>query len=167
MLVTTARGREEDACSELWYLLGEIGDETAKVEKTGVRGLVAAKSALNPFEIIDKFRKILKDHPSEFRYSLRIIPVDKVVRTDIDEITGTSTDMASKISLDETFRVTVEKRFSEIPTQEIIEAVATNIKRKVDLNSPQKIFLIEVVGCLTGMSVVNPTNILSVAKERR
>ena len=29
LLVTTARGNEEDACSEIWYLLGEIGDPRA------------------------------------------------------------------------------------------------------------------------------------------
>ena len=166
LLVTTARGREEDACSEIWYLLGEIGDEAAKVDKTGVRGLVAAKSAFNPFEVIEKLRKMLKDQPSEFRYSLRIIPIEKVVRTDIVEIRMSAAEMASKILVDETFRVTVEKRFSEIPTKDIIEAVAANIERKVDLNSPKKIFLIEVVGGLTGMSVINPTDILSSAKER-
>ena len=166
LLVTTARGREEDACSEIWYLLGEIGDEAAKVDKTGVKGLIAAKSALNPFEVIEKLRRMMKDRPSEFRYSLRIIPIDKVVRTDLEEIKRTAAEMASKIMVDETFRVTVEKRFSEIPTNEIIIAVAANIERKVDLNNPKKIFLVEVVGGLTGMSVVNSMDILSVAKER-
>jgi len=45
LLVTTARGNEENACSEVWYLLGEIGDRAAVVDKTGVMGLIAAKTA--------------------------------------------------------------------------------------------------------------------------
>lgn len=166
LLATTWRGNEENACSELWYLLGEIGDSAPTVDKTGVAGLIAAKTAFNPFEVIGKFRKILHERSYEFRYTLRIIPVEKVVRTDLGEIQQAATELSFKIGEDETFRVTVEKRFTETPTQDIIEATAANIERKVDLNNPDKILLIEVVGRLTGLSVIKPNEILAVMKEK-
>jgi len=166
LLATTARGNEEDACSEMWYLLGEIGDTAAKVDKTGITGIIAAKSAFNPFEVIEKFRAILKERPYEFRYTLRIIPIEKVVRTDLGEIERTTTELGAKIAENETFRVTVEKRFTETPLKDIIEAAAVNIERRVDLNNPDKIVLVEVLGGLTGISVVKPIEILSVMKER-
>lgn len=166
LLATTWRGNEENACSELWYLLGEIGDSAPTVDKTGVAGLIAAKTAFDPFEVIEKFRKILHERSYEFRYTLRIIPVEKVVRTDLGEIQQAATELSSKIGEDETFRVTVEKRFTETPTQDIIEATAANIERKVDLNNPDKILLIEVVGRLTGLSVIKPNEILAVMKEK-
>jgi len=72
----------------------------------------------------------------------------------------------SKIGQSETFRVTVEKRFTGIPSRDIIEAAAENIKRKVDLTKPSKILLIEVIGGLTGISVIKPSDILSVVKEK-
>ncbi|MDH5495036.1 MAG: RNA methyltransferase, partial [Candidatus Bathyarchaeota archaeon] len=74
LLVTTTRGNEADVCSEIWYLLGETGDSAAKVDKTGVSGLIAAKTSLQPLEAIEKLRNILKERPYEFRYTLRIIP---------------------------------------------------------------------------------------------
>ncbi len=166
LLATTWRGNEENACSELWYLLGEIGDSAPTVDKTGVAGLIAAKTAFNPFEVIEKFRKILHERSYKFRYTLRIIPVEKVVRTDLGEIQQAATELSSKIGEDETFRVTVEKRFTETPTQDIIEATAANIERKVDLNNPDKILLIEVVGRLTGLSVIKQNEILAVMKEK-
>jgi len=166
LLATTWRGNEENACSELRYLLGEIGDSAPTVDKTGVAGLIAAKTAFNPFEVIEKFRKILHERSYEFRYTLRIIPVEKVVRTDLGEIQQAATELSSKIGEDETFRVTVEKRFTETPTQDIIEATAANIERKVDLNNPDKILLIEVVGGLTGLSVIKPNEMLAVMKEK-
>ncbi|MCK4440102.1 RNA methyltransferase, partial [Candidatus Bathyarchaeota archaeon] len=86
LLATTSRGNEGDACSELWYLLEEIGDSTPIVEKTGVSGLIAVKTAPNPFEVVDKLRKILRERPYEFRYTLRIIPIERVIRTDFGEI---------------------------------------------------------------------------------
>ena len=166
LLVTTARGNEEDACSEIWYLLGEIGDSAVKVDKTGITGLIAAKTAFNPFEIIEKFRVILKERPYEFRYTLRIIPVEKVVRTDVGEIQRAVTELGSKIKEGETFRVTVEKRFTNTSTNDIIAAAAANIERRVDLNLPDKIVLIEVVGGLTGVSVAKPQDVLSIMKEK-
>ena len=166
LLATTWRGNEENACSELRYLLGEIGDSAPTVDKTGVAGLIAAKTAFNPFEVIGKFRKILHERCYEFRYTLRIIPIEKVVHTDLGEIQQVATELSSKIGEDETFRVTVEKRFTETPTRDIIEAAAANIQREVDLSNPDKILLIEVVGGLTGLSVIKPNEILAVMMEK-
>jgi len=166
LLVTTARGNEEDACSEIWYLLGEIGDSAARVDKTGITGLIVAKTALNPFGVIEKFRVILKERPFEFRYTLRVIPVEKVVRTDLGEVERAVVELSSKIGENEAFRVTVEKRFTTTQTRDIIEAAAANIERRVDLANPDKIVLIEVVGGLTGVSIVKAEDILSTVKEK-
>ncbi|MEA2090655.1 MAG: THUMP domain-containing protein [Thermoproteota archaeon] len=166
LIVTTARGNEGNGCSEIWYLLREMGDTEVEVDKTGVSGLIAAKTALNPFEAIEKFRTVLKQHPYEFRYALRIIPIEKVVRTDLNEIQRVATKLAEKIKAGESFRVTVEKRFTEMSSRAIVEAAAAGIKRRVDLENPDKIVLIEVVGGLTGISVIKPDEILSLIKEK-
>jgi len=166
LLVTTTRGNEDNVCSEVWYLLKEIGDEKAEVDRTRVSGLIAVKTSLNPFEVITKFREILKERPYEFRYSLRIIPIEKVVKTRVEEIQKAAEELASKIGENETFRITVEKRFTEISTRDIIEAAASKIERKVNLERPDKILLIEIIGGLTGISVIRPEDIISVSKEK-
>jgi tRNA acetyltransferase TAN1 len=167
LLATTSRGNEKQMCSELLYLLKEeVGDPAPMVGKTGIRGLVAAKTALDPCEVIEKFRAILQERPYEFRYALRIIPVEKVVRTDLDEIKHVATELAANIGENETFRVTVEKRFTSFHSRDFIEAAAAGIKRKADLENPDKILLIEVVGGLTGMSLIKPSDVLAVVKEK-
>jgi tRNA acetyltransferase TAN1 len=88
------------------------------------------------------------------------------VHTDLGEIQRAVMELCSKIGEGETFRVTVEKRFTETPTQDIIKAAAANIERQVSLNNPDKILLIEVVGRLTGVSVIKPEQILAVLKEK-
>lgn len=166
ILATTSRGNETEACSELWYLLGQIGDQSPTVDKTGVSGLIAAKTVLDPMEVIKKLRRILHEHPYEFRYLLRVIPVQKVVRTDLKEIQNAAKELGTKIEQNETFRITVEKRFTDTSTKSIIEAAASVINRKVNLDNPDKILLIEVIGGLTGLSVIKPEDILSVMKEK-
>jgi len=167
LLVSTPRGMEHDACSELWFLLGEIGDERAEVETTPVKGLICAKTALDPFEVIRRFRELLAERPEEFRVIQRVIPIERVVRTDLAEIARAAQELASaKIGAGEKFRITVEKRHTELGTMDIIKAAAEGIDRPVDLKHPDKIVLIEVVGALTGISVIEPDDILSVPKER-
>jgi tRNA acetyltransferase TAN1 len=166
LLVTTTRGNEVDACSEIWYLLNEIGDNTATVDKTGVSGLISAKTVFSPLETIRKLRDMLKERPYEFRFSLRIIPIQKVTQTNLTDIKRVVTELAAEINKEETFRITVEKRFSQMPSQDIIEASAENIERKVNLTRPDKIVLIEIIGGFTGISVIQPSDIISVVKER-
>jgi tRNA acetyltransferase TAN1 len=143
-----------------------LGDLAVAIDKTGITGLVAARTSLNPFEVIEKLRVLLKERPYEFRYTLRVIPVEKVVRTTLEDIEKTSVELSSKIGEAENFRVSVEKRFSELPTERIVEVVAANIERKVSLEKPDKIVLIEIVGKFTGMSIIKPSDIFSVTKER-
>ncbi|MBS7624717.1 THUMP domain-containing protein [Candidatus Bathyarchaeota archaeon] len=166
LLVSTSKGNENNACSEIWFLLGELGDREALVDRTEVAGLVVAKTKLNPFEAIEGLRNILRERPWEFRYVLKVVPIEVVVRTRIDEIKRAAASLHHKILENETFRVTVEKRHTEMPTKDIIEAAVENLNRKVDLNNPDKIILIEVLGRLTGISVIRPKDILSVTKER-
>jgi tRNA acetyltransferase TAN1 len=166
LLVSTSKGNENNACSEIWFLLGELGDREALVDRTEVSGLIVAKTKLDPFKVVEGLRGILRERPWEFRYVLKVIPIEIVVRTRIDEIKRAAASLHHKILENEKFRVTIEKRHSDIPTKDIIDAAVENLNRKVDLNNPDKIILIEVLGRLTGISVIKPNDILSVTKEK-
>ena len=166
LLASTMRGNERQMCYELAFLLKEAGDAEPAVDKTGIRGLVVGKTALDPVEAIEKFRLILQDKPYEFRYAFRIIPIQKVIHTDIEEVKLAAAELAAGMSENETFRVTVEKRFTSIHSRDLIEAVATGIKNKVDLDNPDRVLLIEVLGELTGMSLLKPSDLIAVQKEK-
>lgn len=166
LLISTSRGNEGDACAEAWFLLGEMGDREAFVEKTNITGLIVAKTILDPFRVIEGLRSMLKEHPEEFRYILRVIPIELTVRTDLGDIKDAVAELSSRILEGETFRLTVEKRHTSLSTSRMIEVAAADIDRKVDLENPDKIILIEVLGRSTGVSVIRPKDILSVAKER-
>jgi len=152
---------------EILYLLKEeLGDQAAEASKTGVRGLIIAKTSLNPCEAIGKLKAVLHERPYQFRYALRIIPVEKVVRTDLEEIKLAAALLATGIGENETFRVSVEKRFTQLHARDFIEAVATGIQRKVNLENPDKILLVEVLGAMTGLSLIEESDVLAVPKEK-
>ncbi len=167
IIASTMRGNERQMIYELAFLLKEAGDPEPRVDRTGIRGLVVAKTALNPVEAIGKFKALLQERPYEFRYALRIIPVEKVVRTGVEEVKAAALELAAaKLGDDETFRVSVEKRFTSIHSRDFIEGVATDIKNKVKLDDPDKVILIEVLGGYTGISLIKPSDVISVLKEK-
>jgi tRNA acetyltransferase TAN1 len=167
LLATTARGNERPMINELLYLLKEeLADPQARASKTKVRGLIVAKTSLNPCLVIEKFRGILQERPYEFRYALRILPIERVVPTDLEEIKRATAELATRIGENQSFRVTVEKRFTDLHSRDLIEAAAGDINQEVNLQNPDLILLIEVVGGLTGLSLLEPNQILAVVKEK-
>ena len=64
LIITTLRGTERQACSEMRYFLkDELGDPEPIIKKTGIRGLILAKISLDVLEVIGKFRKMIHENP--------------------------------------------------------------------------------------------------------
>ncbi len=166
LLATSERLRESEACSELWMLLRTVGDDGPEVDRSRIRGLITARTNLDPVEAVGMLRGELRSNPGHFRALLRVMPVETVVRTRPEEIVAAAHGLASRIGRDESFRVTVEKRGTELRSMEIIDAVAGGIDRRVDLGSPDWIVLVEIVGKFTGVSVIRRDGLLNVQKER-
>lgn len=168
LLISCPRNQEKKAASEIWYLLNsEFNDPQADCEITEVSGLIAAITSLDPFDVIQKIRKMIQEDPWQIRYALKLVPLEKVVSTSTEGIAEAAKDLASKISKDEKFRINVNKRHTKIDRMTLIKAVADVIDRKVDLGNPDKIVNIEIVGNWTGISILNPDDVFSIAKERQ
>lgn len=166
LIVTTTRRNEINACQEAWYLLNQIGDPDPKTDTTPIKGVITAKTTLPLQQAIRDLRSFLRDHPGDFNYTLRVIPIQKTVRTDLAEIEQAATQLAQQMQPRETFRITLEKRFTSIPTKDIVEAAAKNIQNRVSLTTPNRVILIEVIGKTTGLSLLRPTDVMSTQKER-
>jgi tRNA acetyltransferase TAN1 len=167
LLVSTARGNERAMINEILFLLREqLEDTEAAAVKTAVRGIIVAKTSINPYVAIEKLHNILNERPYEFRFALRIIPIERVVPTDLESIKKVSTELATRINENETYRITIEKRFTTLHTTDIISEIATEIQHKADMKNPNKILLIEIMGAVTGISLIKPNEIISVMKEK-
>jgi tRNA acetyltransferase TAN1 len=88
------------------------------------------------------------------------------VPTELDAIKAAAMELAAKIGETQTFRVTVEKRFTTLHSKDLIEAAAGDIKNTVNLENPDIILQVEVLGALTGISLLKPTEIISIIKEK-
>jgi tRNA acetyltransferase TAN1 len=154
------------ACSELWMLLRAVGDEAPTVYRTKIRGLIAAETKLDPLEAIWRLREELKKNPEVFKNLLRIIPIETTVPSELETIVEEALRLSEKIQGEQSFRITLEKRRTELKRMEVIEAIAEGIERKVNLEEPDWIILVQIVGKRTGIAVLPSDGIISVQKER-
>jgi tRNA acetyltransferase TAN1 len=118
--------------------------------------------------VILKLKSLINTDPWEVRYILRVIPVEQVTSTDLRLISLVVKSLVLKIRDNESFRITIEKRQSALRSNEIITAIAEEIScNKVDLEKPDWIILVEIVGQSTGISVIRPSQLFSSVIEKR
>ena len=167
LIVTCARHLEGETEDELIDILDELGDSDVKISVSSMSGIITVQTKLNPIEVVRKMKEMVLDEPWSIRYCLRIIPIQKVVETNIEEIEKSISNMSSEINEKESYRILIEKRNSDISSKEIITKIANGIKNKVSLDFPDKIILIEILGGMTGISILKEADILSIEKTKR
>jgi tRNA acetyltransferase TAN1 len=167
LIASTFRYREIQAEQELGKILNILGDPLPEIRSTAISGLLIGRTRLDPFSISQNLVRLLNDEPWVFKYVQRVIPIQKVVNTELDRIRECVRDIASKIQPSETYRITVEKRHNTISSTDIIYSCASTVDRKVNLANPDWIVLIEVIQTVTGLSIVKPYHVFSAVTELR
>jgi tRNA acetyltransferase TAN1 len=167
LIITCARHLEEDTGEEFRDILDELGDSEIEVSISDMSGILTAQTKLDPIEVVKKMKEMLLEQPWSIRYCLRIIPIQKVIETKIEVIEMEISNISNQILDGETYRILIEKRNSDISSKEIITKIAHEIKNKVSLDFPDRIILIEVLGGMTGISILKEADILSIEKTKR
>ena len=76
-------------------------------------------------------------------------------------------NLTPKMHIQDTFRITVERRHTLMRPEDIIVTLASQIDNKVDLKNPNWIVLVEIIGALTGISILKPDQIFRSVVEKR
>ena len=168
LIASTYRHREEDAQNELHGILELFGDPKPGSDITELVGILVGRTVLEPFEVVKRIKELVRNEPWRVRYILRLLPIELAITEDgLDSITNAAKRLTSKIKKLETFRITVERRNTLLRSSEIIANVASEIDNKVDLENPDWIVLVEIIGKLVGISVLRPYEIFSSVIEKR
>lgn len=167
LIITCPRHFEDDTKSEITTIIQECGDQSPQITITEFSGILSVSTTANPLDVIKKIRQKLEDEPWEIRYTSRAIPMYDITKTDITQITDAAIKQAKTLHQDDTYRITIEKRNSNISSGEIITQIANGIPNKVSLEKYDWIVLVEILGAITGVSVLKDSDILSVEREKR
>ncbi len=88
-----------------------------------------------------------------------------VMVTDFDEIEKYVLSQIDQIRDNEKYKIIVNKRRIHNEKIEIIEKIAKNINKKVDLEHPDKIIRLEIIGKYTGISILKEDDVFSIGKK--
>lgn len=167
ILVSTSRFNEVNAKAEIWFTLLMCGDKYPIISGTKYPGLITAATNIENKRVILKVKEILQKDPEFFQYILKIIPIDYVCETRLNTIKYYIEKYYSLyLNENDTFKIELNRRKSEVIGRDIlIEAVANLFNNKVNLDNPDKILRIEILGNVSGISFFAPEDILIIPNK--
>ncbi|MDA4117454.1 MAG: THUMP domain-containing protein [Thaumarchaeota archaeon] len=166
LMVTSQKGGEAKASAEFKEIALQRGHRKLRIEKSAFDGVLEIEIE-NPRDFIAFMRDYVKSEPFRVHFIQRMIPVDIVVDTTLEQIKDAATQLSVQVLEGETFRIDITERDSPTSRKELIDTIADVMDRKVNLNSPDKVVNVEVLGEYTAISVVRPDEILSIIKLKR
>jgi len=129
-------------------------------------GLVTAFTNIEPKKVIYKIKKILEKNPKFFQFILKIVPIDFICETDTKTIKNIIQENYKEfINERDTFKITLKRRKHEkIERSNFIEEIAKNIDNKVNLENPDKVIRIEILGSISGVSILKKNEIIKMKR---
>ena len=167
LLVTCARNLETETKNEIKKILDEVGDQEPEILNVGMRGILMVNTNIEPSKIIDWVKDKITEEPWLIRYCLRIIPIQSITETEMNEITKNVIKLKDVIQQNDSYRIIIEKRNTDMSSTEIITEIAKIFPNKVSLNQPDWIILIEILGDSTGISILKDDEMFSLDKSKR
>jgi tRNA acetyltransferase TAN1 len=153
------------AQKEIRNIFAKLGDEEPIIHKTVARGILGVKTKLDNREVIAGVKKIYQENPWEIDFALKWVPADNWCNSTFEDMKKVIAKIKDQIKKGETWAMEVEKRrYTEYHTDEIIKSLASEIKEKVNLDNPDKILRVDILGSYAAISVLKPEEIFSIMK---
>ncbi len=164
LLVTYDPSHKGSASQELKDNFKAIGEKLS-IEETGVEGLFRL-TVSDPRKVVARLAAMCRKDHTAFAATHHYIPIDTWTRSDVAAMQSAISALCSKISDDESWKLNLAKRhWDKMGGVDLILKLTEVVdKPHVDLDSPQKIIQVEIIGDEAGISVLSPQEILDVPK---
>ena len=165
ILVSYPWGEHKKAQKEILHFLERLGEKNPFIRRTIAEGIMGVKTCQSPREVIRALQTMFNEDPKLFQFTLKWVPVEVWINSDLDSMRTVVEQLRNGISKGEKWRMTVEKRrYTKYHKDEIIRELAELIDEKVDLENPDKILRIDIIGRYAGISVLDPKDIFSTSQ---
>ena len=148
---------------EIIRLLQQFGDTSPEAEKTSVWGIAVAHTSLDNRQVINQCRQRFAEEPEAFQWAVKWLPVDYWVKTDLESMKQLIDEQIKpRLAKDQAWAMKVKKRrWQQYHTIDIVIYLTEGLAGKVDLNNPDKIIWVDVIGRRTAISLLSPDDIFS------
>jgi tRNA(Ser,Leu) C12 N-acetylase TAN1 len=166
LLLSCRRFQEAESCQELQRIVDE-DEALSSIEwckMTGISSLVVAQVSGDAHQFVTQLGQVARRTPWTFRDLLKIIPIDLVVKTNLKAIRAGSKKLAKLMPKNAPFRVNLHRRDTKLDRDTLLHEVAIQFPGKVDLENYDWIVAIEILGPVTGLALLKPTDIVTMRR---
>ena len=166
LILTSQKGSEAKASAEFKEIALQHGLRKLHVEKSDFDGMLEVDIE-DPRGFVAFLRDYVRSEPFRVHFIQRVIPVDMVVDTTLEQIKDAAKQLGEQIGEGETFKIEIDERDSPYTRRELIDAIADVVDRKVSLESPDKVLQVEILGEYSALCLVRPDEMISITKLKR
>lgn len=143
----------------------KIMGEKLELSDSGVEGLFKLKVP-DAKKAVGKLSSLCRKNHNAFVATHHYVPIDKWCKSEVSEMQRTIKSLIGSIGNNEKWKMSLNRRkWDKMGGVELILKLTDVIDRpKVDLNNPQKIVQVEIIGAEAGISVLTPNELLDVQK---
>ena len=164
LLVTYEPSHAGSAKEEVEKALKAI-KQKAKFLTSDIEGVFKLRAG-NAKKSVRSLSKI-KKRKGMFEHTFYWIPIEKWIASDLKTMQKEIKKLQKGIKKNDKWKLDLHKRhFDKMHTTELIIKLAEAVDRpKVDLENPQKILEVQIIGNKAGLALLNKDEILSLAKK--
>ncbi len=166
LLVTFNPNHSGTAGKELNEVLQKIG-EKPRIMSSNIEGLfkVAVSDAR---KVISRLRSLCQADPDRFVATHHYVPIDSWCKSDVTEMKRLIKSLVPGIGKSDRWKMALNKRHWDKAgqTETIMSLTGVIDRDNVDLDNPQKIVQVEIIGNEAGISLLQAAEILDVAEVK-
>ncbi|HLD97618.1 MAG TPA: THUMP domain-containing protein [Candidatus Nanoarchaeia archaeon] len=166
MIVTFDPNHRGTAELELREVLKQAG-EKPQIGQTEIEGLFKV-AVSNARQAVAKIKSLCKSNPNLFSVTHHFTPIDNWCQSDVQAMQKLIRQVSEDIETNEKWKMGLNKRhWDKLEGVQLIIKLTDVVDRKnVDLDNPDKIVQVEIIGKEAGIALLAPKDVLDVAREK-
>ena len=165
LLVSYDPNHEAGAKGEIEALFKEV-NENFKILKRDVDGLMNVR-VKDPLKAVKKMSELARKDLDKFDKTFHWIPIQKWCKASVKDMQKVIKELAKGIKKGEKWKLDLGKRKTKEHEKDLIIKLTGVIDNpNVDLDKPDKIVKVEIVGNKAGLSLIGADELLNIAKMK-
>ncbi|NLI74416.1 MAG: hypothetical protein GX369_06575 [Euryarchaeota archaeon] len=167
MLVTYHPGEKAKAQEEVATILRDVGINLEDMMESIVPGLLHLRIEGDCRKQAEKLREFAIRFPEVFLHTHRWIPIEEWLRSTPEAMISGVRTLGERIGDNERWKLSLNKRLYDGSSKDLIHMLAEYVNAgPVDLEEPQRILIVEIIGEYAGFSLLYPEEYMDVNEVR-
>lgn len=167
LLVTFHGNQKGHSELEVRERLKDLGTYVERLETCEVEGVFLIQAGGDAKVLVSQLKRLCHEDPVGFQYTHHWVPIERWMDSERRTIRKNAEELGRGIGNDETWMMHLHKRHMADHYDDLISYLTETLNRgRVDLNDPDKILAVEILGKNTGMSLLTRHELLDVNKVR-